>query len=99
MFEENKPESGDVLLDVLIACLILGDGGALLVVWGAGQLTGWATQGDTTRGARVPVGGVVTAQTYTCVTIRGVYVQKACTSLLIDVPHLQYSEKKGLSPF
>ena len=34
-----------------------------------------------------------------CVVIRGVYLQKTCAGLLIDVTHLQYVPHKRLSPF
>ena len=34
-----------------------------------------------------------------CVIIRGVYLQKTCAGLLIDVTHLQYAPRKRFSPF
>ena len=34
-----------------------------------------------------------------CVVIRGVYLQKTCAGLLIDVTHLQYAPRKRFSPF
>ena len=34
-----------------------------------------------------------------CIVIRGVYLQKTCAGLLIDVTHLQYAPRKRFSPF
>ena len=34
-----------------------------------------------------------------CIAIRGVYLQKTCAGLLIDVTHLQYAPRKRFSPF
>ena len=34
-----------------------------------------------------------------CIVFRGVYLQKTCAGLLIDVTHLQYAPHKTFSPF